>query len=143
MDLSSSLPLVTFQSLHHWQKNKTNELIINVLIILLRRVFSSSYGVSYPRKAYWFGRVSVLSDSTDVYIFFCCFFFFFVGGGIWVTKCVFALVNEVLLKESGETVKLLFLFYSLCDFPLGKVTNYLYVEKTRILKRIFTATISI
>lgn len=71
------------------------------------------------------------------------FFFFFVGGGIWVTKCVFALVNEVLLKESGETVKLLFLFYSLCDFPLGKVTNYLYVEKTRILKRIFTATISI
>lgn len=61
-------------------------------------------------------------------------------GGIWVTKCVFALVNEVLLKESGETVKLLFLFYNLCDFPLGKVTNYLYVEKTLILKRIFTAT---
>lgn len=69
--------------------------------------------------------------------------FFLCGGAIWVTKCVFALVNEVLLKESGETVKLLFLFYNLCDFPLGKVTNYLYVEKTRILKRIFTATISI
>lgn len=76
-------------------------------------------------------------------ISFSAVFFSLLGGGIWVTKCVFALVNEVLLKESGETVKLLFLFYNLCDFPLGKVTNYLYVEKTRILKRIFTATISI